>query len=306
MIDVKVIVKPKSNGSASGITTSGTLAVDSVPWAKVTGTPTTIGGYGITDAHTVTDAAIRVTTDKVGYVAAGDVIPLGMSWEQILRKILYKPSPATLTAALSTSNDVEYGSEKGSITYTAAQNESGKMKSACYDGSAENVLAFGDAVNGVQQAVRTLGGTYTDGESYTATVVYAESDDKAIPETTLYSKISVNVRRRWFAGVVDTVPTTSAEVRSLSASGLYYGASSYSFTITGYKTFVICIPTGAISNVGLDRYVYNFMDLDSAKTVVKIQVEGAGGSASAEYSMYVFSSKTASAETDKFTFITTA
>ena len=76
----------------------------------------------------------------------------------------------------------------------------------------------------------------------------------------------MNVRRKWFAGVVSAIPTTSSQVRALSASGLYAGAGTYKFTIGNYKTFVICIPTGTIKEVSLERYQYNFMDLDSAAT----------------------------------------
>ena len=159
-------------------------------------------------------------------------------------------------------------------------------------------------MNGVQTAMRALSGIYTQGETYKATVVYAASEDGSIPETTLNNSITVNVRRRWFAGVVSAIPTTSSQVRALSASGLYAGAGTYKFTIGNYKTFVICIPAGTIKEVSLDRYQYNFMDLDSAATPHKISVEGANGSAAVEYTMYVFTSATTSTETDNFTFKT--
>jgi hypothetical protein len=112
----------------------------------------------------------------------------------------------------------------------------------------------------------------------------------------------VNVYRKWFAGVVSAIPTTSAQVRALSANGLYTGTGSYKFTISNYKTFVICIPSGTIKEVSLERYQYNFMDLDSATTPKKISVQGANGSAAVEYTMYIFSSATTSSETDNFTF----
>jgi len=125
-----------------------------------------------------------------------------------------------------------------------------------------------------------------------------------LPKKELTSKISVNVHRKWFAGVCNSVPTTSAEVRALSGSGLYKDAGSYKFTIGNYKTFVICIPNGTIKDVSLERYQYNFMDLDSAATPRKISVEGANGSTPLEYTMYVFSTATTSSETDNFTFKT--
>lgn len=69
--------------------------------------------------------------------------------------------------------------------------------------------------------------------------------------------ISVNVRRKWFAGVVDSVPATSAQVRSLGSSGMYTGAGSYKFSAGRWKTIVICIPEGTVSELTLTAYPGN-------------------------------------------------
>ena len=247
---------------------------------------------------------IKVTSPKTGNINTGDSLKSGMSLEDVFRKMLYSPSPATLAAALSTANDVEFGTAKGSITYTATQNESGAMTGAYYDGNTENVLKFGDAVNGVQQAVRRLEGIYTEGESYTATVTYGESADKAIPATVLTSKISVNVRRRWFAGIVSVTPTTSAEVRALAASGLYYGASTYKFSAAAWQKLVICIPEGTITDIGVTAYPGNFIqDTGVCSGPTSIQVEGADGSQAISYNMYIIAAKTTN-DPDTFTFKT--
>lgn len=247
---------------------------------------------------------IHVTAPKTGYINTGNVIMAGQTWEDIFRKMLYEPAQATLKSALSTSNDVEYGSLKGKITYTAARNGQGKMKAAFYDNDAKNILNFSEEIDGIQTATRQLEGKYTQGESYYATVTYKASDNGELPEHMLTDKISVNVRRKWFAGTCSTIPTTSEQVRALSANGLYTGPGTYQFTISNYKTFVICIPADTINHVSLERYVYNFMDLDSAATPRKINVEGANGMSAMEYIMYEFSSKASSPETDKFTFKT--
>lgn len=263
------------------------------------------GGAGIGNgSDTGISRDIRVNSPSVGHIITGSVLPSGMRYEQIFRKMLYAPTPATLIGKLSTANDVEFGSTKGFITYTVTRNDNGAMIKAFYDDKEENVLEFTGDPAGVQTATRQLQGNYTQGESYTATVIYAASEDGDIKETILTSKISVNVHRKWFAGVCNSVPTTSAEVRALSGSGLYKGTGSYKFTIGNYKTFVICIPNGTIKDVSLERYQYNFMDLDSAATPRKISVEGANGSTPLEYTMYVFSTATTSSETDNFTFKT--
>ena len=247
---------------------------------------------------------INVTSSNVGYIKTGDTIPSGTTLEEIFINMLSQKASAKLEWKLSTSNDVEFGTQKGYITYTAYRNGQGPMEQAYYDNNPNNKLIFSEEVGGIQTATRQLQGNYTQGETYFATVIYAASEDGSLPKKELTSKISVNVHRKWLAGVCNSVPTTSAEVRALSGSGLYKDAGSYKFTIGNYKTFVICIPNGTIKDVSLERYQYNFMDLDSAATPRKISVEGANGSTPLEYTMYVFSTATTSSETDNFTFKT--
>nr|WP_303917758.1 hypothetical protein [Bacteroides intestinalis]DAL14082.1 MAG TPA_asm: hypothetical protein [Caudoviricetes sp.] len=262
------------------------------------GNTTVVTGSAALEAEITSNAA------KTGHIEAGQVLPKGMTFTQFVKALLFKPTPATLEGRLTTGNDVEYGTSKGQINYTATRHGNGEMTKSFYENDESNKLEFSTEVNGIQTAMRALSGVYTQGETYKATVVYAASEDGSIPETTLNNSITVNVRRKWFAGVVSAIPTTSSQVRALSASGLYAGAGTYKFTIGNYKTFVICIPTGTIKEVSLERYQYNFMDLDSAATPHKISVEGANGSAAVEYTMYVFTSATTSTETDNFTFKT--
>lgn len=260
------------------------------------GNTTVVTGSAALEAEITSNAA------KTGHIEAGQVLPKGMTFTQFVKALLFKPTPATLEGRLTTGNDVEYGTSKGQINYTATRHGNGEMTKSFYENDESNKLEFSTEVNGIQTAMRALSGVYTQGETYKATVVYAASEDGSIPETTLNNSITVNVRRKWFAGVVSAIPTTSSQVRALSASGLYAGAGTYKFTIGNYKTFVICIPAGTIKEVSLERYQYNFMDLDSAATPHKISVDGANGSAAVEYTMYVFTSATTSTETDNFTF----
>ena len=141
--------------------------------------------------------------------------------------MLSQKASAKLEWKLSTSNDVEFGTQKGYITYTAYRNGQGPMEQAYYDNNPNNKLIFSEEVGGIQTATRQLQGNYTQGETYFATVIYAASEDGSLPKKELTSKISVNVHRKWFAGVCNSVPTTSAEVRALSGSGLYKDAGSY-------------------------------------------------------------------------------
>ena len=154
---------------------------------------------------------IRVNAPQTGHISPGAIFKQGTGYEQIFRKMLYKPVPATLVGKLSTANDVEYGSAKGVLTYTATRNDNGAMIKSYYDDNEENVLEFSSEVNAAQTAIRRLTGNYTKGETYTATAVFAASDD--LDEITLNNKISVNVLRKWFAGVCSSIPKTSDDVR---------------------------------------------------------------------------------------------
>lgn len=100
---------------------------------------------------------------------------------------------ASLTGKLSTSNDVEFGTAKGQLTYTANRHGNGPMSKAFYDYIEENKLEFSAEVNGEQKAIRQLTGYYTMEETYAATVVYDASPDGVLPQITLNNKISVNV-----------------------------------------------------------------------------------------------------------------
>ena len=260
--------------------------------------------YDGVDTVTKFSKDVMVTIDKIGYYKAGDIILSGTTIEDAFIKMVSQKSTGELKSKISTANDVEFGSQKGFITYTAIRNGQGPMEAAFYDDASNNKLNFSEEIGGVQTAVRQLEGVYTQSETYKATVIYSASEDGNISRKIINNTISVNVRRKWFAGVCNSIPASSAEVRALSRSGLYKGAGAYKFTINNYKTFVICIPNGTIKDVSLERYQYNFMDLDSAASPRKINVEGINGSAPLEYTMYVFSTATTSTETDNFTFKT--
>lgn len=216
--------------------------------------------------------------------------------------MLYKPVPATLVGKLSTANDVEYGSAKGVLTYTATRNDNGAMIKSYYDDNEENVLEFSSEVNAAQTAIRRLTGNYTKGETYTATVVFASSDD--LDEITLNNKISVNVYRKWFAGVCNSIPATSLEVRSLLSNGLYKGAGTYKFPVGQWKMFVICIPADTIKELTLTSYPGNFIEDTGVCTgPFEVKVEGANGSEAIAYKMWVVKSIMTN-DADIFTFKT--
>ena len=265
------------------------------------------GGSGSSSITEVSDKLkkdILVNSSDVGYIKKGDVVSAGETWEKIFRNMLYRPVGAELRSSISTSNDVEYGTPKGYITYTATRNGQGAMKEAYYDDKKDNILHFSEENSGVQTAVRRLSGTYIERETYKAAVTYAASADGQLPEKTLNDTISVNVRRKWFAGVVDSVPATSAQVRSLGSSGMYTGAGSYKFSAGRWKTIVICIPEGTVSELTLTAYPGNFIeDTGVCSGPTSIPVEGANGSQATDYRMWVIRTDGTN-DADTFTFKT--
>jgi hypothetical protein len=227
----------------------------------------------------------------VGYIKKGDVVLAGQTWETIFRNMLYKPVGGELKGTLSTSNDVEYGTKKGYVTYTATRNGQGAMTKAYYDDNENNKLNFSEENAGIQTAVRTLSGTYTERETYKATVVYAAGG--SLPEKVLNDTISVNVRRRWFAGVVSAIPATSAQVRALNNSGLYTGAGTYKFEASNWKMIAICFPEGDITSLEFAEYPGNLiLDKGLVSGPTEIFVEGLNGSSAIRYKMWIMKTAT--------------
>lgn len=245
---------------------------------------------------------IRVNAPQTGHISPGAIFKQGTGYEQIFRKMLYKPVPATLVGKLSTANDVEYGSAKGVLTYTATRNDNGAMIKSYYDDNEENVLEFSSEVNAAQTAIRRLTGNYTKGETYTATAVFAASDD--LDEITLNSKISVNVLRKWFAGVCSSIPKTSDDVRSLVSCGLYGGSGTFKFPVGQWKIVVICVPANTIKEITIASSYGNFIENEKVcKGPISISVEGANRSEAIDYKMWVIQTQGLN-DPDSFTFKT--
>lgn len=247
---------------------------------------------------------IKVTAPQTGYIKTGDVLKYGTTFEEVFTTMLTRLETATLDGSISTPNDVEFGTVKGILTYTAKKKGNGAIIRAYYDNNEDNKLDFSTEVDGIQTAKRQLIGNYNQGESYKAIVEFAESADKSIPKLVLTNTISVNVHRKWFAGICNSIPTTSSEVRSLSSSGLYTGSGTYKFNVDQWSTMVICIPSGTISEVSRTKTPGNYLESPGVyKGTKQISVEGANGSQAIPYTMYMFQVDTKS-DPDTFTFKT--
>lgn len=244
--------------------------------------------YDGVDTVTKFSKDVMVTIDKIGYYKAGDIILSGTTIEDAFIKMVSQKSTGELKSKISTANDVEFGSQKGFITYTAIRNGQGPMEAAFYDDASNNKLNFSEEIGGVQTAVRQLEGIYTQNETYKATVIYSASEDGNISRKIINNTISVNVRRKWFAGVCNSIPASSAEVRTLATSGLYNGPGTYKFEASNWKIIAICIPEGSISSLEFAEYPGNLIkDVEMVSGPSKISVEGVNGSAATDYNMWI-------------------
>ena len=63
-----------------------------------------------------------------------------MTFTQFVKALLFKPTPATLEGRLTTGNDVEYGTSKGQINYTATRHGNGEMTKSFYENDESNKL----------------------------------------------------------------------------------------------------------------------------------------------------------------------
>lgn len=248
--------------------------------------------------------AIKVTAQQTGYLKTGDILSEGMSFEDIFISMLSKKESALLIGKLSTSNDLEFGSGKGEISYTVILNGQGPVKNAFIDNSNINKLNFSEVNSGQQTAVRRLNGYYTAGESYKATVVLNKSADGSLGELTLNNTISVNVKRKWFAGVCSSIPQSSADVRALGSNGLYSGPGIFKFSASNWKIVAVCVPADSIKEISIASSYGNFVENGKICSGPKaISVEGANGSDAIDYKMWVIQTQGLN-DPDSFTFKT--
>ncbi|EKU92390.1 hypothetical protein [Bacteroides oleiciplenus] len=246
---------------------------------------------------------IVINSNDVGYFKKKDVLLAGQTWETIFRKMLYKPMGGELSSSISTSDKVEYGTKQGRITYTATRNGQGEMTKAFHDEDEGKKLVFSAESQGIQTAVLTLSGTYTKRETHRATVVYASSD--ILPEKILNDTITVNVYRRWFAGVVDSEPKTSAQVRALGSSGLYTGKGEYSFTATNWKMIAICLPEGDITSLEIKGIQGNIIwDTGLVSGPKEIPVKDLNSSTETNYKMWIMNTQLVNDTTNHITLNT--
>ena len=78
----------------------------------------------------------------VGHVNTGTKLAKGMTLEDIFRRIFIKQVEATLSSSISTGMEVEYGTPKGYITYTATLNDNEAITEAYFDEVKTNKLSF--------------------------------------------------------------------------------------------------------------------------------------------------------------------
>lgn len=137
-------------------------------------------------------------------------------------------------------------------------------------------------------------------------IASGETYIKVTASSGISDKCKVNVspnNLKWFAGVCNAIPITSAQVRALKTSGLYTGTGSYKVQVENWKMMAFCIPYGDIKEIKLS-YPGNFIeDSGVCSGPFEISVEGANGSEATIYKMWIIKSEGIN-DPDTFTFKT--
>ena len=256
-----------------------------------------------------------VTMTAVGFIPKGTTIKKGTTCEDIFRQMFLTVTKSNLTSVIthgdgSHANDVEYGTIKGYIDYTAMRNDAGVMESAVCDDGTTAIFSQEDSTK--KQTWRRLlnpsgNEIYTATESYTLTVVYGKNASYPTG-VQLTNTCKVNVRRRWFVGGSDTVPDDtwdSDKVRALGESGLLASTSFTALLPNGYgRVLVIAVPaTYTIESCKCQETNNSDISTDTVrfkKLETQIQVDGANGSQAIGYNVYYYEMDLA--VTDKRTY----
>lgn len=256
-----------------------------------------IGGssQGDTGGSCVLTKPITATT-SVGNVNSGTLFNVGTPIENILRSILYKAKEAEFTAQYLGDVNVEYGTERKNIRYTATRNSSGELTSVKID-AVEYIESFMPKDGDIRTWERVLATetekTWTSPiNKFSATAYFAASDDNSILPKQIYSEITISCYRRWFAGQVSKNwrPQGSDDIRSLGGSLLT--GNEFSFNVSeGWAWFAIAIPVE--KSVSYLEFSINSKgnDLSMADPFgvgYNIPVNDASGSNPVSYKVYLY------------------
>lgn len=272
MIDVKIIRKAKAKAGATAIYaaiaggSSGTSKeADHAAKADVANKAEYAEKAAYAEKAGAADVVLTRPIDStidVGHLPKGSNLPEGMSLEEIFRQILYKPKGPEFMAELSESN-VEVGTPKTSIRYTAERNSAGPLASVILEDGTDIIGNFVED-NGTYTYTRNLATdtdpNWVEDAEYTAKAVFRETseDGETISEKSLTAKNKISVYRKWFAaeGYMTTINRgTSEQVRALKHSGLLMG-NSITVVLGEWNSFFLALPsddTRVFDNVYLHK-----------------------------------------------------
>ena len=124
-------------------------------------------------------------------------------------------------------------------------------------------------------------------ETYRAFANYAEEIENELPSINLTSTISINVRRKWFAGKALSAPTNSVEVRDLPSSALIMSTSLKFGVQRGSKTICFSLPSEyTVSKITFDGIISNLPVSISEFAITTVSVAGANDLEYTNYKVY--------------------
>lgn len=114
----------------------------------------------------------------------------------------------------------------------------------------------------------------------------------AIASSGISDKCKVNVQPnqlKWFAGVCNTIPTTSDEIKALANNGIYDKSGTHNFSINEWRIFVICIPNGSIlSNVSRIGTPGNYLQSSGVFRGTRTISVNIADNSTIDYIVYIF------------------
>lgn len=291
--DVTIIQKIQNQIAAISSTNKVIHTISSGASGSTSGSGSLGGGGGALEMD-------LKTTTTVGYITSGTLLKKGTKFEDIFRMMLYKAAGAEFTGSIN-ETDVEVGTPKTRIVYTAIQNESGPLKSVLFNIEGFDVTKnYAELFTGsggklsytaelkTEESPNWVSSIYT----YTATAKFAESSDGSIAEKEIKTTNTVKTYRRWFAGAVakNWKPESSDDIRALG-SGLLTG-NEFSFNVAeGWVWLAIAIPLSKAVNYlefSINSKGSDLSQSDPFVTGNNIDVKDASGNNPISYRVYLY------------------
>ena len=288
-----------------------TSDTDELVYVDETKTPKTLGSSKTKEVHEVNLGG------SIGGLSDGTEIPTGTTLDEFIAMLTQKAVPATYTqpgvtcrvSSGTSAGNYEVGTEiNTTIQGTFTQNDAGALTSIEIKKGSSSVLSSPTSPVTTDAQVFTLG---DETVTFTATATYGEGaiknnnlgqpspDGHIAAGSKTSSGVSFTGKRNLFygTGVGATPELTSAVVRGLSGKQLApSNGTTFNISVAVGQQYVIFAYPATLRDVNQVMYVEtNDTGMASSFTKSTISVQGANGTAGADYKVYSYGMATPAA-----------